>query len=147
VGFDTSANGFRGARPEAVSLGGRHTNDLPSSGEDLLELPDLGVGDGSRRRADGLSEAGEHEGVYTVGLGELAYSFGEVARLARVGHEEGYPRGGQGRHRRALEAPAGLQDHQDAAELFCDYEFPKISSSRKLAVASESGRFTQYKGW
>jgi hypothetical protein len=120
VGFDASADGFGGTGPEAVFLGGHHPNDLPSPGEDLLELPGLFIGDGPGGGTDGLREASEHEGVYPVGLGELARGFGEVSGLARVEHEEGHSRGGQSRYRRTLEASAGFQDHQDARELFCE---------------------------
>jgi hypothetical protein len=112
VGFDASADGFGGARSETVFLGGCHLDDLPSSGEDLLELPGFLVGDGPRDGADGLSEVGENESVQGVGLGQSTGGFGEVPRLAGVDHEEGDPGGGQGRGEGALEASAGLQDHK-----------------------------------
>ena len=112
VGLDAPADGFGGARPEAVFLGGHHPDDLPSSGEDLLELPGFRIGDGSGGGTDGLREVSEDESVQSVGLGQMTGSFGEVPRLARVDHEEGHSGGGQSRGEGALEATAGLQDHQ-----------------------------------
>src|SRR5215210_7605938 len=116
VGLDASADGFGAARSETVFLGGCHLDDLPPPGEDLLELPGFLVGDGPRGGADGLSEAGEDESVQGVGLGQSTGGFGEVPRLAGVEHEEGDLRGGQGRGECALEAPAGLQDHQGVGD-------------------------------
>src|SRR5829696_116350 len=117
VGLDASADGLGGARPEAVFLSGQHADDLPSSGENLPKLPGFGVGDGSGRGADGLRKASKNESIQSVGLGQLAGGFGEVACLARVDHEEGHSRGGQGGGYGTLEACCGLQDHQSLRDL------------------------------
>src|SRR5215210_5886953 len=107
VGFDAPADSFGGARPEAVFLGGHHLEDLPPPGEDLLKLPGLCIGDGSRGRTDSLREVSEDESVQFVGLGQTTGSLGEVPCLARVDHEEGDPSGarasGQSRPNGALE--------------------------------------------
>jgi hypothetical protein len=111
VGFGASTDGFGATSSEAVLLGAHHPNDLPSSGEDLLELSGLGVGDVPRGGM--ASEAGGYESVQGVGLDEPSGGLGEVPRLARVDHEEGDLGSGQGPGERALEASAaGLQDHQ-----------------------------------
>src|SRR5215208_4594217 len=112
VGLDASADGFGGARSEAVFLGGHHPNDLPPTGEDLLKLPGFLVGDGSRGGTDGLGEVSKDESIQSVGLGELARGLGEISGQARIDHKEGNLRGGQGRCDGALEASTGLQNHQ-----------------------------------
>jgi hypothetical protein len=106
------------ARCETVFLGAHHANELPSSGEDLLKLSDLGVGDGSRGGADGLREVSEHESVQSIGFGQATSSLGEVSRLARIDHKVGHSRGGQGRGNGTLEASAGFQDHKSLSDYF-----------------------------
>lgn len=129
VGLDASADGFGGCGSETVFLGRHHPNDLSPTGEDLLKLPGFWVGDRSGRGADGLGEAGEDEGVYPVGLGELTRGPGEVSGLAGIDHEEGNPGGGQGRNDRTLEASAGLQDHKGTCEfLTCELAEKLIDS-------------------
>lgn len=137
VGFDAPAHGFRGARCEAVLLGGHHPNDLPSSGEDLLELPGLCIGDGSRGGTDGLGEASEDESVQSIGLSQSTGSLGKVACLARVDHEEGDPGGSQSRGQGTLEAPAGLQDHQSSVRDDFFGEPAKESFDSRLVVPND----------
>src|SRR3712207_538704 len=57
---DASLERLRGHK-QAVVLGGTHLDELPSSGEDVLQILGFFVGNDARGRLHGAGEAGEDE--------------------------------------------------------------------------------------
>ena len=103
---------------EAVVLGDEHREDLAPPGEDRLQSGGFLVGDDARRRIHGTGEAGEDEGVYSVGFGESADGLGEVAGLARVDDCDGDSGGRDGGGGQTLVAAGGLEDDQFGGRVF-----------------------------
>ena len=73
---------------QAVLLGRQHLDQLPASGEQLLQGGDRVVRQRPGLGSDPLGEAGEHLGIERIGLGQLPSGFGEVAHLAGIGDDD-----------------------------------------------------------
>jgi hypothetical protein len=103
---------------QTIVLGDEHLDELTPPGEDALQSDGFLLGDDAGSWFDRLGESGEDEGIYLVGLGELANRFGEVSGLARVNDGHGDRAGGEHRGGEALVSACGLHDGQFDARPF-----------------------------
>ena len=130
VRLDAGAQGGSGGA-QALALGDQHREQLPAPGEQLTQVPGLGVGQRTQRHWDGLGEVGQDGGVERVGLGQPAAGAGEVAHLARA----------KSRTWRGLTSATGNPAAASAATSGCSR--PPVASSTIRAGPSASSRVTR----
>jgi hypothetical protein len=110
--FEAFANGFDTALPEAVGLGGAVLDELPSSGDEFVEFVLAGMGLEERAGLDGQGESGEDGGVESVGLGQDAEGFGEVADLSGVDDGDGVSGGDEFGDEGEVVGSGGFEDDE-----------------------------------
>ena len=101
-----------GGRSQPVSLGPDHLDDLSSASGERSELQGHRVRQGTQRRAHRFSEASQHIGIDTVGLGQLSGGFSEVPDLARVDNDDRQLGTSQSMGHWAFQPTCGLQHDQ-----------------------------------
>ncbi len=97
---------------EPVPLGDEHPEELTTTRQQRVEGTGGLIGQRPGLGADALGEERQDVGVDPIGLGELAGGPGEVADLARVGHDQREPGRGEGSDRGALVSARGLQNDE-----------------------------------
>ena len=108
-----------GSHLETVVLGDEHREDLSSPGEYVLQELGFLVRDYARCGLDCGGEAGEDEGINSVGLGKATDGLGElVPSLAGIDHGHGDSASGDGGGGQALISSGGFQDDQRWSDPF-----------------------------
>jgi hypothetical protein len=101
-----------GRPTEAVLFCRPHGDELPAPRQQGAQFLRLRVRQGARRRTHGVGKVRQGAGLEDIRLGQLACSFGNVARLAGIDHHDRQTHRCQGSDHGPLIAPGGFEHHE-----------------------------------